>query len=168
MPNPLIQVSNLSTCPVMCRPVLNISESLWHYFGKSYTITHEGKERYTAFPILRCLRTTGQVRDVMAQKVKKIFSLRGACPPCLRLWLWQVNRKVEYNELHCDESSTPTFAQLRWINCYGGTTKQVIAGATTNVIARRYDERHCEEVRRSNEIEQGDRVGIIGRNGALR
>ena len=47
MPNPIIQVSNLS---------------------KSYTISHEGKERYTA------------LRDVMAQKVKKIFSLRGACP----------------------------------------------------------------------------------------
>ena len=41
MSNPIIQVSNLS---------------------KSYTITHEGKERYTA------------LRDVMAQKVKKIFS----------------------------------------------------------------------------------------------
>ena len=38
---PIIQVSNLS---------------------KSYTITHEGKERYTA------------LRDVMAQKVKKLFS----------------------------------------------------------------------------------------------
>ena len=38
---PIIQVSNLS---------------------KSYTITHEGKERYTT------------LRDVMAQKVKKIFS----------------------------------------------------------------------------------------------
>ena len=38
---PIIQVSNLS---------------------KSYTISHEGKERYTA------------LRDVMAQKVKKIFS----------------------------------------------------------------------------------------------
>ena len=69
----------------------------------------------------------------MAQKIKKIFSLRGGT----------------------------TKQPLR-----GGTTKQVIAGATTNVIARRYDERHCEEVRRSNEIEQGDRVGIIGRNGA--
>ena len=51
MPNPIIQVTNLS---------------------KSYTISHEGKERYTALP-----KKTGQVRDVMAQKVKKIFSLRG-------------------------------------------------------------------------------------------
>ncbi len=45
MPNPIIQVSNLS---------------------KSYTISHEGKERYTA------------LRDVMAQKVKKIFSFPSA------------------------------------------------------------------------------------------
>ena len=58
---------------------------------------------------------------------------------------------MEYNELHCDESSTPTFAQLRWINCYGGTTKQPLRGGTT---------------KQNFEIEQGDRVGIIGRNGA--
>ena len=43
MSTPIIQVSNLS---------------------KSYTITHEGKERYTA------------LRDVMAQKVKKYFHAR--------------------------------------------------------------------------------------------
>ena len=72
MSNPIIQVNNLS---------------------KSYTITHEGKERYTA------------LRDVMAQKVKKIFSF----PTSLR----------------------------------GGTTKQVIAGGTTNVIARRNDKAIC-------------------------
>jgi hypothetical protein len=47
MPNSIIQVSNLS---------------------KSYTITHEGRERYTALPL-----QSGQVRDVMAQKAKKIF-----------------------------------------------------------------------------------------------
>ena len=41
MSNSIIQVTNLS---------------------KSYTISHEGKERYTA------------LRDVMAQKAKKIFS----------------------------------------------------------------------------------------------
>lgn len=41
MPNPIIEVNNLS---------------------KSYIISHEGKERYTA------------LRDVMAQKAKKIFS----------------------------------------------------------------------------------------------
>ena len=41
MSNSIIQVTNLS---------------------KSYTINHEGKERYTA------------LRDVMAQKAKKIFS----------------------------------------------------------------------------------------------
>ena len=34
--------------------------------GKSYTITHEGKERYTA------------LRDVMAQKIKKLFSFPSA------------------------------------------------------------------------------------------
>ena len=95
MPNPIIQVSNLS---------------------KSYTISHEGKERYTA------------LRDVMAQKVKKIFSLRGGT----------------------------TKQPMR-----GGTTKQPMRGGTTNVIARRYDEAI------NFEIEQGDRVGIIGRNGAL-
>ena len=42
MSNSIIEVNNLS---------------------KSYTITHEGRERYTA------------LRDVMAQKAKKIFSL---------------------------------------------------------------------------------------------
>ena len=56
MPNPIIQVSNLS---------------------KSYTISHEGKERYTALP-----KKTGQVRDVMAQKVKKIFSFPSSLRAC--------------------------------------------------------------------------------------
>ena len=47
--------------------------------SKSYTISHEpvpiksgGRERYTAFP-----KKSGQVRDVMAQKAKKIFSFPG-------------------------------------------------------------------------------------------
>ena len=86
MPNSIIQVSNLS---------------------KSYTITHEGKERYTA------------LRDVMAQKVKKIFSF----PSSLR----------------------------------GGTTKQSA-----------YKEEFWALKDINFEIEQGDRVGIIGRNVALR
>ena len=51
MSNSIIEVNNLS---------------------KSYTISHEGKERYTS------------LRDVMAQKAKKIFSfpssLRGSLP----------------------------------------------------------------------------------------
>ena len=75
--------------------------------GKSYTISHEGKERYTA------------LRDVMAQKVKKIFSF----PSSLR----------------------------------GGTTKQ-----------SSYNEEFRALKDINFEIEQGDRVGIIGRNGALR
>ena len=87
----------------MCRPVLIISVLFWHYFGKSYTITHEGKERYTA------------LRDVMAQKVKKIFSFPG----------WKAKTGVTKEE----------FWALKDINF---------------------------------EIEQGDRVGFIGRNGALR
>ena len=44
MSNSIIEVNNLS---------------------KSYTISHEGRERYTA------------LRDVVAQKAKKIFSFRG-------------------------------------------------------------------------------------------
>ena len=48
MPNSIIQVSNLS---------------------KSYTISHEGKERYTA------------LRDVMAQKAKKVFSFPRSFSP---------------------------------------------------------------------------------------
>ena len=80
MSNPIIQVSNLS---------------------KSYTITHEGKERYTA------------LRDVMAQKVKKIFSF----PSAMR-----GTKQSAYKE---------EFWALKDINF---------------------------------EIEQGDRVGIIGRN----
>ena len=105
MPNPIIQVSNLS---------------------KSYTISHEGKERYTA------------LRDVMAQKVKKIFSLRGGT------------------------TKQPMRGGTTKQPMRGGTTKQPMRGGTTNVIARRYDEAI------NFEIEQGDRVGIIGRNGALR
>ena len=59
----------------MCQHVLIISVLSRHYFGKSYTITHEGKERYTA------------LRDVMAQKVKRIFSFPSslrACPVARR------------------------------------------------------------------------------------
>ena len=73
--------------------------------GKSYTISHEGKERYTA------------LRDVMAQKVKKIFSF----PSAMR-----GTKQSAYKE---------EFWALKDINF---------------------------------EIEQGDGVGIIGRNGALR
>ena len=47
MSNSIIEVNNLS---------------------KSYTISHEGRERYTALP-----KESGQVRDVMAQKAKKLF-----------------------------------------------------------------------------------------------
>ena len=68
------------------------------------------------------------MRDVMAQKVKKIFSfpssLRGACP---------VARFSKMN-----------FIAMILPRCYGGTTKQ------------------------NFEIEQGDQVGIIGRNGQKR
>ena len=58
---PIIQVSNLS---------------------KSYTITHEGKERYTA------------LRDVMAQKVKKIFSF----PSSLRGGTTKQNFEIEQGD----------------------------------------------------------------------
>ena len=83
MSNSIIEVNNLS---------------------KSYTISHEGRERYTA------------LRDVMAQKAKKIFSF----PKSLTSTLTSTSTKEELWAL-----------------------KDV-----------------------SFKIEQGDRVGIIGRNGA--
>ena len=69
---PIIQVSNLS---------------------KSYTITHEGKERYTT------------LRDVMAQKVKKIFSfpssLRGTKQSAYKEEFWalkDINFEIEQGD----------------------------------------------------------------------
>ena len=96
---PIIQVTNLS---------------------KSYTISHEGKERYTA------------LRDVMAQKVKKIFSLRGGTTkqPMRGGTTKQVIAGAttnviarRYDERHCEE-----------------VRRTSLRGGTTNVIARRYDE----------------------------
>ena len=44
--------------------------------SKSYSISHEGRERYTSFP-----KKSGQVRDVMAQKAKKVFSFPRSFSP---------------------------------------------------------------------------------------
>ena len=108
MSNPIIQVTNLS---------------------KSYTITHEGKERYTA------------LRDVMAPKARKLFSLRGACPVA--------------------RSSIMNFIAMSLPPTYSATD-------TVDKLLRGHDERHCEEsaTKQNFEIEQGERVGIIGRNNA--
>ena len=74
--------------------------------SKSYIINHEGQERYTA------------IRDVIANKVKKIFSF----PKNL-----STNQRL-------NKSTTEEFWALKDLNF---------------------------------EINQGDRVGIIGRNGAV-